>query len=260
MYKAVATGDAARAAMFAAMLARKGMEGPHKPFEGTGGWCEFVAGTRFSVGDLTKVSSLILDTRIKIRPAAGPAIASMLAAEKIAPVPLDEIKQVSVEVNRMAKERAATDANVWKLASREDADHSVPYLVAATLKHGLVTLKLFDEEHVRDPQLQELMDKTTVTENAEFTRAYERVPQQQRARVTVITRQGAQRVGESGGDGDDLSAPKSDAQIEEKFRSLTREHLREAHVQKILKTLWDLESVADVSVIPPLFDMRSPAT
>jgi len=42
-WKEIAAGQAGRAAVFAAMLARIGIEGPHLPFEGKSGWCEHVA-------------------------------------------------------------------------------------------------------------------------------------------------------------------------------------------------------------------------
>ena len=43
MFKAAAAGQAGRAGVFAALLARAGMEGPHLPFEGKAGWCDHVA-------------------------------------------------------------------------------------------------------------------------------------------------------------------------------------------------------------------------
>src|SRR5262249_6780219 len=49
MYKGTVAGVAGRAGVFAAMLARAGMEGPHLPFEGKAGWCDHVARGRFSL-------------------------------------------------------------------------------------------------------------------------------------------------------------------------------------------------------------------
>ena len=49
MWKAVAAGQAGRSGVFAARLAREGMDGPHLPFEGKAGWCRHVAGRPFSL-------------------------------------------------------------------------------------------------------------------------------------------------------------------------------------------------------------------
>ena len=62
-----------------------------------------------------------------------------------------------------------------------------------------------------------------------------------RTRVTVVTSSGERLVGETGGDQDDLAAPKSDAQIEEKFRGLTEDVLGAKRVNAILDRLWHLE-------------------
>src|SRR5580765_1244142 len=76
MFKAAAAGHAGRAGVFAAMLARAGMEGPHLPFEGKAGWCEHVARKRFALEALGggSVPFKIMDTNIKYRPAAGTTI------------------------------------------------------------------------------------------------------------------------------------------------------------------------------------------
>ena len=97
------------------------------------------------------------------------------------------------------------------------------------------------------------MKKIEVVENAEFTKAYERLPMEQRVRITVENLNGERLVGETGGDKDDLSAPKSDAQIEEKFRGLTEDMLGAKRVNVILDRLWHLEDLKDVAVIPAAF-------
>jgi len=53
------------------------------------------------------------------------------------------------------------------------------------------------------------MQKITVVENEEFTKAYNRVPTEQRARVAVVNSSGERLVGESEGGKGDLSASKT---------------------------------------------------
>jgi len=59
-------------------------------------------------------------------------------------------------------------------------------------------------------------------------------------------------IGEAGGDADDLAAPKSDAQISEKFRTLSADYLGAMQANFILERLWNLERMADVAEIPSL--------
>jgi 2-methylcitrate dehydratase len=254
MFKAVASGQAGRAGVFAALLARAGMEGPHLPFEGKAGWVAHVAGGRFSLGAFGggDVPYKILGTRIKNRPAAGPAIACILAAEKLAPFNIGDIERIVVEVHKLAKSNTAPGERPWPLESREDADHSTPYLVAATLRDGTVTLGTFDDAHLWNPDLRALTQKVDVVVNDDFTRAYENVPQQHYARVTVVTRRGERLTAAAGGDADDLSAPRTEAQIEEKFRLLTGDFLGAKRAGRILDRLWQLDDMADVGEIAPL--------
>jgi 2-methylcitrate dehydratase PrpD len=98
-----------------------------------------------------------------------------------------------------------------------------------------------------------LIQKIEVIENKEFTKAFERLPIEHRARVTVLMKSGEQYLGESGGDKDDLSAPKSDAQIEEKFYELTERILGCKRASAILKRLWRIEELENMSAVPSAF-------
>ena len=152
----------------------------------------------------------------------------------------------------MSKDKTGPGEPPWELASREDADHSTPYLVAAALRDGMVTLESFDDSHLLDPELRALMQKVEVVENAAFTQAYERLPQQNHARITVTMNNGQNVTGDAGGDADDLAAPKSAAQIDAKFRGLSEGLLGTRRVDAILARLWALQDVEDMAEIPPL--------
>ena len=258
MFKAAAAGQAGRAGVFAALLARAGMEGPHLPFEGKAGWCEHVARERLSLdtwgGNGTPFK--IIYSQIKNRPCPGVATSSVLAAEKVAPVRnIKDVKQVTVEIYKYAKDLVGTGEHHWNPESRESADHSAPYLVAATLMDGTITPRSYNDAHLWNPELRALIKKIEVVENPEFTKAYEKMPQEHRTRVTVVTASGERLVGEAGGDKDDLASPRSDDQIAEKFRGLTEDFLGAKQVNAILDRLWHLEDMPNVAAIPPAFVM-----
>jgi len=258
MFKAVAAGQAGRAGIFAVLLARAGMEGPHLPFEGKAGWCDHIARNRFSLGTLggNGTSFKILDTLIKTRPSEGKTISAILAAEQLGPINIKEVKQVTVEVYQRAWAEVGSGEIRWNPGSRQDADHSIPYVVAATLMDGKFTLRSFNDAHLWNPDLRGLMQKIEVVENAEFTKAFEQQPQQHRTRLTVLTNSGERRVAESGGNQDGPSAQiwaKNDSQIVEKFRGLTEEYLGTRQVNAILDRLWNLEDLTNVAEIPPYF-------
>ena len=49
--------------------------------------------------------------------------------------------------------------------ARETAYHCIPYLVAATLMEGMVTLRSYNEAHLWNPELRALMKKIEVVES-----------------------------------------------------------------------------------------------
>ena len=109
---------------------------------------------------------------------------------------LREVKQVTVEVYKRAKESVAIGEHHWNPDSRETANQSGAYTVAAALMDGTGTLRSFNDAHLWNPELRELLRKVEIVENEQFTRAYERVPVEHRARVTVILHSGERLVGE----------------------------------------------------------------
>jgi 2-methylcitrate dehydratase len=164
-----------------------------------------------------------------------------------------DIRHVRVAVYASAKEGMGTGAHHWDPQSRETADHSIPYVVAATLLDGTVTPKQFDAAHIADPALRSLLARIEVVEDERYTALYRKHPTEHHACVTVSLEGGEEIVGESGGAKGDLANPKSDAEITEKFRALSEGLLGGPRVKDILARLWALENMPSVADIPPAF-------
>jgi 2-methylcitrate dehydratase len=261
MWKAVAAGHAGKAGVFAALLAREGMDGPPQPFEGRSGWSEHIAGKHLALDVMggKGVTFKIEDTMIKPRSSCATTISSILAAEKVAPLVrnrIADVQKVTVETYGRAKTGMGTGEHHWNPDSRETADHSIPYVVAAALMDGTVTPAQFDEAHLRDPSLRALLAKIEVVANDEFTRAYEKLPVEHHTRVNVVTRGGERYSGEAGGDKGDLAQPKSDGEIAQKFLGTAEAFLGAKKAKAMLDRLWKLDSLANVAEIPNDFVKR----
>ena len=256
MWKAVAAGQAGRAGVFAALLAQAGMKGPHAPFEGKAGWCNHVARKSFALAPFGGRGTpfKIGDTLIKPRASCATTISSILAAEKAgAAIPdVGQVEKVTVEVYERAKTGMGTGEHHWNPDSRETADHSIPYVVAASIIDKRLTPSSFGDARLWSPELRALLPKIEVVTNDDFTAAYERLPVKHCTRVTVTLRGGERFVGEAGGEKGDLSQPKTDAEIEDKFRALTEGVLGARRVDAALDLLWNIDSMDDVSRLPPL--------
>jgi 2-methylcitrate dehydratase len=244
-------------------LAARGMRGAAEPFTGKHGWCAHIAHGELKLeamgGGTTPFR--ISDTLIKPRMACLHTLAPILAAEKAAaPLrgKLHQISEVLVEVYR-ASERAVVSVDKaggtdphWNPDSRETADHSVPYCVAATLLDGSVNTASFDTAHLTSPVLRSILAVTTLRENTAFTDAYERNPVEYRCRVTVRLNDGQTVVGETGCEHGDLSDTRSDAKIAAKFLSFANARLGGQQAAALLAKLWAIHTMSDVAVLPPV--------
>lgn len=261
MWKAAASGEAGRRGVQAALLAAHGMEGPSEPFSGTAGWLA-LAGSSEDTGHHRGDATLGIErTIIKPRGACGKTIPAILAAENVHPQLAGHgaVERVLVETYRDAKVRNGTGAHHWQPTSRETADHSIPYVVAAALLDGTVGPPQFDPHHLADPGLAALVETVEVVEEPEFTELYEGTPCVHRTRVTAWTADGAKLVGESGGDYGEISDPMSDDELERKFYGLVEGRLDCERSRRLVATLWQLEHMDDVADLPPLLSLEARA-
>jgi 2-methylcitrate dehydratase len=169
MWKRFNAGDAMRQAVHACDLARAGVEGAVRPFEGKFGFlnkigagAEALAALRENLSDRTRLSRVVL----KRWPVGSRAQAAIQAA-------LDARSKVS-NVDSIAAIRVSTTGGVfehlvnsrpapWAPISRETADHSLPYIVASAVFDGQIRTDSFSPQRVRDPVRQAFIKKVQVT-------------------------------------------------------------------------------------------------
>ena len=254
MWRAAASGQAGRAGVFAAQLARAGMEGASMPFEGKAGWCDHVARKRFSLPDVDLAHLKVEQSRFKYRPSSGNTIACVLAAEHVAPLKDSAaVERVTVETYKKAVDTSGIGEHNSNPTSRESADHSIPYLVAATLLDGTVTPRSFSDAKLWNPQLRDFMRKIEVVEDPQLTARSEHDPRYGLARVHVITRSGDRLTGDAGLPKAERAERTEREMVGEKFRAATVDYLGTRRVDSILNQLLKLEDVPDVAAIPPEF-------
>jgi 2-methylcitrate dehydratase len=252
MWKAVAAGQAGKAAITAARFALEGMEGPFLPFEGTAGWLDHVAHGRFKLDELggDRVPFKIGETIIKRRACCGTTISTALAAEdayaKLQGIDSGTISKVIVETYKMAHAEHGLERHHWTPTTRETADHSVPFVAAVALRDGHVGPGQFDEVHLADPEVRAVLNVLECVENPDFTRQYDQTPVIHRTSVKVTTSMGAQVVGESGGPFGDIGDPFTRAELEQKFSGLTEEFLGPSRSRAALEQLWGLDELTDL--------------
>lgn len=264
MWKACAFANAARNGVFAAMLAREGMTGPSPIFEGEKGFMALVSGPLdLAAFGGKNIRWKILDTYIKHYPVeyhAQSAVEAALAVReellsKEGRAALTRIAEVEVGSYDVAIEIIGRDPEKWRPRTRETADHSMPYCVAAALLDGTVTVGSFEPKRLSDPKLRALMQKVRVVEQDDFIGWY---PKAVPTRVTVRTTNGNEYVKQVDYPSGHPRHPLSDREIEEKFRGLTAGLFTRARAGRVIDMVWRLEELKDVGALMPLLKVARP--
>ncbi len=246
MWKGCAFANTARNAVFAAILARHEMTGPAPIFEGEKGFMKLVSGP-FELEEFGGKASpfKILDTYIKFYPAeyhSQSAIESAIELKSKIGV-IDAIESIEVRTFDAAYEIIGSGAEKWNPKTRETADHSLPYCVAVALKDGKVELNQFSEERIKDPMLHRLMQKVTITRDAELNRQY---PEAMPNLIEIVTKDGRRFLKMITHPKGHPKNPMTDKEVEIKFKTMAAHILSPGQTDIILDKLWHLEYIKDV--------------
>src|SRR5438094_5924319 len=244
MWKGCATAAAVRIGVFAAELAAEGMTGPGEPFQGRNGLWQHLGveapkwegfGGRAKPFRITGTSFKAYPSVIHTQGPIG------LVLELRQQVATAEIDSVHVATYGEAVRRTATEAEKWNPETRETADHSIPYLVAAAFQDGDVTPAIFAPSRIKDPALRPLIKKLTVVEEPEFTRRY---PAESCSRVDVTLADGQRLTAETRHPRGNYRNPLTDAEVEAKFRGLAEHALGKDRCDRVLSEVWKVDQAA----------------
>jgi len=248
MWKGAAAANAARNAVFATLLAEKGMTGPTRPFDGEMGFVrQLLGGEGFDEGALSRLEAKapprrILDTHIKFWPGEYHAQSAVDAALQFPAGFLrdaDGIKSIEIDTLDAAYQIIAKDPEKWDPKTRETADHSLQYIVVAALLDGEVTSRTFEPERFRDARtLGILKDRVTVREDPELSAGYpEGIPN----RIMVTTTGGDREVREVRFPRGHARNPMTDEEVVAKYRANVEGRLGADRAASVERLVWDLE-------------------
>jgi 2-methylcitrate dehydratase len=248
--KAMANAFVASQGTLCSLLASRGTTGPLSIFEGKGGLDKaFLAGADLSllvkpIRDRFRIS----DVSIKAYPCIGTSqamVAGAIQARQGIVDPVKEIKHLEVRMADTPFVRGQVEDEDRRYpTSRETADHSFYYLAAAALMDGEMTQAQFEGERWMQPAMKSLMERMTIRTDASLNKY---TPGSFPCVLQLTTMNGESRTVE-------VFYPKghpknrmSSAEVEGKFRGCTRGVLSEAHQNKIISLVRDLEKLKNVA-------------
>jgi 2-methylcitrate dehydratase len=214
-WKGLAFPNAAFGAVHAAFLARRGVTGPMQVFEGSKGFMDSIAG-RFELDWSTEKLDAVHMTIIKRYNAEGHAQSALAAVLELRAAGLDvaDVEHIDLYVFDVAYEIIGPGAGDKKTVStKEQADHSLPYMVAATLLDGEMTPSQYTDERVRREDVQCLMQRVDVHADAALSAAF---PAHQGIRIDIQLSDGRTRSLAR----PDYADPSDWTELESKYTSL----------------------------------------
>src|SRR5919197_6733106 len=163
----------AAGATSAAFLAMRGVTGPLEVFEGNKGFMETIAG-KFVIDWSQENLELVTRTVLKKYNAeihSQSAIECALELQHEAGFRPEHIEHIDVEVFDVAHKiiGGGEEGSKTEVRSKEEADHSLPYVIAVALLDGEVMPAQYAPERIQRADVQGLLKKVTVRANAEYS-------------------------------------------------------------------------------------------
>jgi 2-methylcitrate dehydratase len=250
-WKGFADAEAARNAVFAALLARGGLTGPAPIFEGQSGFFKQVSGPANIDTDTFGGRGgpfLIHRCAIKPYPAVIYTQTAIVAGIEVAREvgSLDRIAAVEIATTSRGYQRTGSEPEKWSPKTRETADHSLPYITARAMFDGDVSNESFAPAMFGDPRILAFMQKITVKEDPVLTA---RMGAEVSTRVTAILTDGQRISREVDYAPGFAERPMNRSEVERKFRGNVRKRWPQEQTDAILQALWVLDQTDDLSVL-----------
>jgi 2-methylcitrate dehydratase len=168
----------------------------------------------------------------------------------------DQVEKVQIRSLARAAD-ILSDPSKYNPHTKETADHSLPYVIAAALVDRQVTPTQFTAQRIMDPKIREQLHKVEVVADPEIEKVF---PALQRVIVHIDTKDSRSFSKQLDYPKGDPRNPLTDSEIEEKFASLADGVLSSGAQKKVKDAIWSLEHVDSVSELMALMeaDIRQP--
>jgi 2-methylcitrate dehydratase len=220
-WKGLAYPFAASGAITAAFLAARGITGPVEVFEGNKGFMETIAG-RFELDweheDLERVRRTFLK-RYNAEIHSQSALEALLELRESHAVDPTIVERVELETFQVAYDiiGGGEEGSKTNIATKEQADHSLPYLLAVALLDGQVMPEQYARERIVAPDVQTLLRRVEVRPAADLSA---RFPAEHACRLRLHLQDGVTLAAEKCDYEGFLTRPMSWERAREKFERL----------------------------------------
>jgi 2-methylcitrate dehydratase len=242
-WKGIASANAARNAVYSTMLAGNGMEGPTDLFEGQKGWKQVIAGTDFDVV-LNEGCTRVFDTMTKRYVAetyAQSAVEGVIELAERESIDPGQVESIHLDTFHGAKLIiGGGEGSRYDVQTKAQADHSLPYMLAAALIDHDMSTGQYDPERITREDVQRLLRTVTVEEDPELTERFEQG--EMPAVIDVELDDGTTYYVEKDDFAGHPNRPMSWEQVESKFETITEGRYDESRQREIIDVVRNLEN------------------
>ncbi|HEX3056751.1 MAG TPA: MmgE/PrpD family protein [Gaiellaceae bacterium] len=245
-WKGLAYPFTASGAVTACFLAARGITGPSEVFEGNKGFMETIAG-RFQLDweheDLERVRRSFLK-RYNAEIHSQSALEALLELRETHDLDPLEVERIELETFQVAYDiiGGGEEGGKKEIRTKEQADHSLPYLLAVALLDGQVMPEQFTPKRIAQADVQDLLRRVGVRPAADLTA---RFPAEHACRLRLHLANGTTLAADKADYAGFLTRPMSWEQAQQKFERLAADAIEPevaAALAAAVATLDELET------------------
>jgi 2-methylcitrate dehydratase len=259
-WKGLAFPNTAACCTRVVFLAMNGITGPLEVFEGDKGFMDAISGV-FEIDwlreDLERVKRTILK-RFNAEIHSQAAIQGVLDLKQrhqfcAAEVERIEIETFDVAFNIIGGGEEGDKTN--SVATKEQADHSLPYVIAVAILDGDVMPAQYELNRIMREDVQNLLRRVSVTASPAYS---QRFPEEMPCRISVVLRDGRTLVKESRDYPGFVSQPMSWEMACNKFNLVAAPYSTDAERKAVISSVADLENTQVDDLLQLLTSVRVP--
>jgi len=185
-WKGLAYPHTAFGGTHAAILAKYGITGPPAVFEGNKGFMDAIAG-EFSIDWINEDLERVTNTIIKKYNAeihSQSSIEGMIELKDEHGFATDDVDKIEIEIFDVAYHiiGGGEEGDKTIVRTKEEADHSLQYMVSAALLDGQVMPAQYEQERIEADDIQSMLQKVKVSPKQEYS---DRFPDEMPTKLTV---------------------------------------------------------------------------
>jgi 2-methylcitrate dehydratase len=243
-WKGLAYANAAFGCTHAVLLAKRGITGPLEVFEGNKGFMETIAGhfeIDWSRENLERVTQTIVK-KYNAEIHSQSALEGALELKRQFSLTGRDVEAVEIEIFDVAFHiiGGGEEGEKRTVRTKEEADHSLPYLIAVALLDGDVMPAQFSLDRIRGADVQDLLRRVRVSPSKEFSALF---PREMHCRLSVRLKDDRNASIEKRDYEGFFTRPATWESALCKFRSLSEPHADKPLLQQIAGAVESLERI-----------------